>query len=104
MSAAGEENDDVVVGEVRKKAKRRARATRRRQSLWSHLSSVGILGWVFVLPLVSFTLLGKLLADRYERPAITLVGLAFGLLTGGLSAYRNIRKSLVEPPDDEEDV
>jgi predicted F0F1-ATPase subunit len=101
VSEADEEGDPVV-NEVRKKALRRARA-RRRQSLWSHLSSVGILGWVFVLPVVAFTLLGKLLADRYDRPAITLVGLAFGLLTGGLSAYRNIRRSLAESTDTGED-
>lgn len=102
MTEADEE--DPVVETVRKKAVRRERATRQRRSFWSHLSSVGILGWVFVLPVIAFTLLGKVLADRYDRPAITLVGLAFGLLTGGLSAYRNIQKSLAESGETEEDA
>lgn len=84
---------------VRRKAHRMRLARRSSASLWRHLAHVGVLGWLFILPVVLGLFLGRLVSLRVGGTAPLLVGLGLGLLVGGYVTWRQVRRSL---DDDDE--
>lgn len=85
---------------IRKKARRLGLARARHGSAWRHLAQVGVLGWLFILPVLLGVFLGHLVAVRTGGQAPLLVGLFGGLAIGAYVAWRQIRRSI--ETDDEE--
>jgi hypothetical protein len=79
---------------VRRKAKRMAAARLRHDSLFRHLAHVGVLSWMFVLPLVLSAFLGRLLANTFQRQELGLAALGVGLVTGIWLVWRQLSRSL----------
>ena len=79
---------------VRRKAKRMAAARQRHESLFRHLAHVGVLSWMFVLPLVLFAFLGRLLANAFQIRELGLAALGLGLITGIWLVWRQLSRSL----------
>lgn len=88
--------EDDYPAQVRRKAERMSRARQQRDAAWRHLVHVGVLGWVFVLPVVAGVAAGRLLARVTGVRALALVGLLVGLALGGFAAWREIRHSMTE--------
>lgn len=95
----GSSKDEDSLKQVRAKADRMARARRGRSTLWRSLVHVGTLGWLFILPLVALTALGRSLGMHFGQRAYAIAGLLAGLVLGGYLVWRNLRHSLEE--DDE---
>lgn len=85
---------------IRRKARRLEQARARQGSAWRHLAHVGVLGWIFILPVLLGVFLGHLVAARIGGQAPLLVGLFGGLAIGGYVTWRQIRRS-IEADDDE---
>lgn len=98
--STGEDRARQVSEEVRTKARRMARARRQPFRLWRSLAHAGVLGWMFVLPLVAFALLGRWAATATGIRALSLLGLLVGLVTGAAGAWRAIQRAMVEPDAD----
>jgi ATP synthase protein I len=96
MSRVNGNADEDYVREVRRKARRLARARKRRGGFWRHLAHVGSLGFVFVLPVLAGAALGRVVAEKTNRPGVALVMLFVGLVTGGYASWRLIQQSLSE--------
>lgn len=86
--------------EVRRKAERMARARRGRESMWRYLAHVGVLGWMFILPVVLGAAGGHLLARWTGIRFLAVVGLLFGLAAGSYVAWRQVRHSLEDAEDE----
>lgn len=99
----------TYANEVRKKAQRMARARRSHDPMWRYLAHVGVLGWMFILPVVLGAAGGRLLARWTGMRWLAVVGLLAGLGTGAYVAWRQVRRSLEdaehedEPPADSPD-
>ncbi|HJL15234.1 MAG TPA: hypothetical protein RMH99_06235 [Sandaracinaceae bacterium LLY-WYZ-13_1] len=88
-------SDEESTGQtVRRKARQIERDRRKKPVFWQHLAHVGVLGWVFMLPVVTLAWVGHLAADATGELWPALVGLAAGLLLGGYLVWRNLRDSL----------
>jgi ATP synthase protein I len=87
---------------VRRKARQVQLARRRQPSLWRHLEQVGVLGWVFMLPVLLGLFLGHLVAGRVGTRAPVLVGLFGGLAVGAWAAWRQVRRALEDHSDEGE--
>lgn len=94
------DEDDAAVQAIRRKAERMAASRRRPPSFWRQLGHVGVLGWLFILPLVGFMALTHWLGRRHGIPWLGLVGGAIGLFAGGYGVYRAMRRSLDEEEDE----
>ena len=100
MTHVAQEPTDAQATEmVRHKAERMARARRERRNFWRTLSHVGVLGWLFVLPLVVGVAVGRYLADTTGYGIYVLVGLVVGLLVGGYVAWKAVQAALAEVRD-----
>lgn len=86
-------DDERTSEAVRKKADRIERA-RRSKPVWRHLASVGVLGWMFVLPLLLFAYLGHFLAKSTGELWPAVAGVGVGLLVGAYLAWRQLRRDL----------
>lgn len=95
---AGEPDD--YPREVRRKAERMARARRSHNSMWRYLAHVGVLGWMFILPVVLGAAGGRLLARWTGIRLLALAGLLAGLGTGAYVAWRQVRQSLEDAEDE----
>lgn len=89
---------------VRRKAERMARARRRAPLGWRHLSSVGVLGWLFIIPVVLGAFAGRLVARTWHTPGATLIGLGLGLAAGAYVAFRHVQTSLRQDDDSPSDA
>jgi uncharacterized membrane protein YfcA len=78
---------------VRRKVERMARSRQAAPSFWRHLAHVGVLGWVFVLPVVFGAMLGRLLVHSTGRKALGLAPLLLGVLVGAYGVFRQVRGS-----------
>ena len=77
----------------------RLRAARANHAgLWHHLAHVGVLGWVFILPVIGGVMLGRWLAHGLHASWPTLAGIIAGVLVGGVGVWLQLRRSL----DDDE--
>lgn len=85
---------------VRRKAERMARSRAATSSLWRHLAHVGVLGWVFVLPVVLGAVVGRLLMRSTGQKPLALAPLLLGVLLGAYAVWRQVRSSW--PASDEE--
>jgi ATP synthase protein I len=98
------DEDELLRVVARQEARKlRARRERRRRSLWFGLGAIGVVGWSIALPTVLGVLIGHWIDERYPGPvswSLTLLGL--GALTGGLSAWRWLKRQR-EPPGPEEE-
>lgn len=86
--------------EVRRKAERMARARKSRDSMWRYLAHVGVLGWMFILPVVLGAAGGHLLARWTGIRFLAIAGLLVGLATGTYVAWRQVRHSLEDAEDE----
>lgn len=82
--------------DVRRKAERMRLAREQRRSIWRHLGQIGALGWTLILPILLAAVLGGVLADRLDRPWLALLVVALGVIIGGYTSWRQIRRSLEE--------
>ena len=86
---------------VARKARRMLHARRSGASLWHHLAHVGVLGWLFVMPVVLGLFLGRLLAARLGTQAPLFGGLFLGLGVGAYVVWRQLRRALDEEEDEQ---
>jgi predicted F0F1-ATPase subunit len=82
--------------EIRRKASRLRLARASKGALWRHLAHVGVLGWLFILPVLLGVFLGKLVAAHTGGQAPLLVGLFAGLVVGAYVTWRQVRRSISE--------
>ena len=99
-----EPTDTDVTETVRRKARRMLRARRQRSDFWHSLAHVGVLGWMFVLPLVASVLLGRHLADKFGHDGFALGGLFAGLAAGSYATWKAIRRAMHDVEQDEADA
>jgi ATP synthase protein I len=76
-----------------------ARSRRASQPLWRHLVHVGVLGWVFVLPVVLGAVLGRMLEHWTGRRGAALAALLLGVLVGMYAAWRELSGGLWGDPN-----
>ena len=86
--------------EVRRKAERMARARKNRDSMWRYLAHVGVLGWMFILPVVLGAAGGHVLARWTGMRFLAVMGLLLGLGTGAYVAWRQVHQSLEDAQDE----
>lgn len=82
--------------EVRRKAERIERERRKTPMFWRDLAHVGVLGWVFILPVVTLSWLGHLAARASGTLWPAVVGVLSGVGLGAYLVYRDVRRSLEE--------
>jgi len=79
----------------------RLRRRRRPPGLFAHLAQVGVLGWVFVLPVVALAWAGHLVGLALgERVWPAVAGLLAGLALGAYLTWRNLREGLAHAEDE----
>lgn len=88
---------------VRRKARRMAAGRARRESPFRHLLHVGALGWMFVLPVVAGAFAGRALATATGRAAYGVGPLAAGIAIGAYIVWRQVRQSLRDDADQDDD-
>lgn len=80
--------------EVRRKAERMARARRAGASFWAQLAHVGVLGWMFAIPVVAGAFLGHWIAHRTGSRGAGIGVIVGGVAVGCYVVYRQVKKSL----------
>ncbi len=88
------ETEEREVDTVRRKAKRMARGRDQPPGFWRQLGSVGVLGWVFVLPIVAFMGFGHWIGRRYSSIVPALIGGAIGVASGAWGVWRAVQRDL----------
>lgn len=83
--------------EVRRKAERMLQARARRAALWSQIAHVGVLGFVFVLPVVLGAFAGRALGRYTGSRSAPVAAILAGVLVGGYASWRQIQRSLSSP-------
>jgi ATP synthase protein I len=85
---------DRLKHSIETQAERMARADRDRHTLLAQTAFLGILGLLFVLPLVVGAYVGHWFDTQQPGYSYrwTMAGLAAGLLMGGINVYLYIRK------------
>lgn len=88
------EEDRAWIGQVRQQWQRQLRSRREGEpSLLGQLASVGVLGWVLVVPTLLGIALGRLLdAQWHTGITFTAALLLLGVVLGGWSAWRWIHR------------
>lgn len=86
--------------QLRRKAARMIEARKRGQPIWRHLVHVGVLGWMFVLPIVVSAFLGGLLARATGVRSLAVGSIILGVAVGGYVVWRQVSRSM---RDDEEE-
>lgn len=86
--------DDDSVQRVQHKAERMARARRAGAPFWRDLMASSTLGWSFILPVLGWLVVGRILGRILHRPSLTLVGLVVGIVMGAIAVYSQVRRSL----------
>lgn len=87
---------DAESEQVRRKAERIERERRKKPMFWRDLAHVGVLGWVFILPVVTLSWLGHLAAQASGELWPAIVGVLGGVALGAYLVYRNVKGSLEE--------
>lgn len=95
-----EPSKDDFIGSVRRKAERMKESRATKDGMWRTLGRTVGIGWMVVLPVVVGAALGHWLALRLGRPSLAIVGLGVGLGTGVAGAYVQVRRLLVQEPDE----
>lgn len=88
------ERPGSFLASVRRKAERMARARSKDMPIWRHLIHVGVLGWVFVLPVLLGAVCSRWLVHVTERKALALLPLLAGVALGGYGVWRQVRPSM----------
>ena len=86
--------------EVRRKALRMLHARARRAALWSQIAHVGVLGFVFVLPVVLAAFAGRALGSYTGSRSAPVVAILTGVIVGAYASWRQIQRSLDPPRQD----
>jgi ATP synthase protein I len=88
------EEDRAWIGQVRQQWQRQLRSRREGEpSLLGQLASVGVLGWVLVVPTLLGIALGRWLdAQWHTGITFTAALLVLGVVLGGWSAWRWIHR------------
>ena len=87
--------------QVERKVRRLRLARSERRSLWRSLAHVGVLGWLFILPVLLGIATGRWVSTVIGQRWPLLAGLALGLAVGGYVSWRQVRGSIAH--DDEEE-
>lgn len=80
--------------EVKRKARRIEHDRGHRPIFWKQLAHVGVLGWIFILPVIGLAWGGHALARRMGQLWPAVAGLGAGIALGGYLVWRNLRDSL----------
>ena len=94
-------DEDPTTTALRRKA-RRMRRRGERPRIFAHLAHVGVLGWVFILPLVGLTYLGHLAGRAIGATWPAVAGLLVWLALGVYVTWRNVKDGVTERTHDEE--
>ena len=86
--------EDATGETVKRKAAEIQRERRKKPVFWRHLAHVGVLGWVFMLPVIALAWIGHLIAAATHQLWPAVVGVLTGVLLGGYLVWRNVRDSL----------
>ncbi|HET8710360.1 MAG TPA: AtpZ/AtpI family protein [Spongiibacteraceae bacterium] len=84
---------DKLEKEIEHQGQRLRKAERERHSLLAETAYVGVLGLVFVLPVIAGAYFGRWLDSQFEGYSMrwTLSMLMLGIAIGAYSVYRNLR-------------
>ena len=92
---------DPALEQVRRKAARMLRGRRPQPTVWRYLAQVGVLGWLFILPVVGLAALGRWIGRVLGEPRLALAGLLAGLALGASLVWRSVQRSLSDNEDAE---
>ncbi|MGE0323588.1 MAG: AtpZ/AtpI family protein [Polyangiaceae bacterium] len=92
---------DPFLGTVKRKVERMEQARRQPRGFWQNLVHVGVLGWLFVIPVVFFTFVGRFAARVVGQPALAVALIVVGVGVGGYAVWHQLRPS-VRDQDEEE--
>lgn len=88
--------DDATGETVKRKASEIRRERRKKPVFWKHLAQVGVLGWVFILPVIGLAWIGHAVAEAAGVLWPAVVGVISGVFLGAYLVWRNVRDSLDE--------
>ena len=94
--------DSSYAEQVRRKAERIVRARRRGDSFWSQLVHVGVLGWMFVLPVIVAAFLGGIVARETGIRPLAVGFIIAGVLVGAYVVARQLKRSVADDDESEE--
>lgn len=89
--------DEDQLATIRRKSERMRRGRRQRDNIWSYLANVGVLGWLFIVPVIAFVLLGRWIGDQFGHDWHAIIGLLIGLFVGAGLAWRAVSRAIDEP-------
>lgn len=83
-----------LLSEIHSKVKALENARGSKSATLDNLILVGVLSWVFVLPLLAGVFSGRFLASRLGWPHLRIIGLVAGLVIGLYAAWRQVHRSI----------
>ncbi|RMD94073.1 MAG: AtpZ/AtpI family protein [Alphaproteobacteria bacterium] len=95
MAEDPEERERLALEEALERERRRREAARREEgpALWRHLSILGALGWMIVVPTLLAVLLGRWLDARFGTGVkFTLVLILAGIVLSGWLAWNRVKE------------
>ncbi|WP_428265070.1 AtpZ/AtpI family protein [Haliangium sp.] len=90
----GADSDAEYEAEVRRKAARMAAARQRGDAVWRHIVHVGVLGWMFVIPVVLGAVLGQILFRWLGQRVLGIAPILAGVAIGGYVVWREVERHL----------
>lgn len=88
--------EDETTEAIRKKAERMDKARKTPWSPWRSFADAGAVGWVFILPVIGFSVLGHFLTRGTGRPLLGAASVIVGVIFGGYLVWRQVRRTLDE--------
>lgn len=81
---------------IRQKAERMHRARKTPWSPWRYLAEAGSVGWIFILPVVGFSVLAHFVSRATGRPMLGAAFVIMGVVFGGYLVWRQVRRAMDE--------
>lgn len=88
------EAPDATSDALREKAHRVRTKRGKPATIFAHLAHVGVLGWVFILPVIGLTYAGHLAGRATGERWPAVAGLLAGVALGAYLTWRNVRDGL----------
>lgn len=86
--------DEAVGALIEKKADDLAKKRDRKPPILRHLAHVGVLGWIFILPVVLLAWLGHEVSLVLNATWPAVFALLLGVAIGAYGVWRNVSESL----------